>query len=70
MMAHLAASNDYFAATCSSLLERMINTVPKGVVLSNVIDPYSVKPWFLEINLTPNGTMALSGIVRVSAHSY
>lgn len=65
MMAKMAASNNYFASTCGSLLERMINTVPKEVVLSNVIDPYPVKPWFLDIELSTNGTMGLSGIVRV-----
>lgn len=70
MMANMAASNDYFASTCGTLLERMINTVPKEVVLSDVIDPYPVKPWFLDLGLSPNGTMGLSGIVRVNSHPH
>ncbi|KAK3317923.1 heme peroxidase [Apodospora peruviana] len=66
MIGDMAASNDYFTSTCSRLLERMINTVPRGVVLSDVVELYPVKPWFLNLGVSENRTMTLSGIVRIA----
>ncbi|EEB91335.1 hypothetical protein MPER_10319 [Moniliophthora perniciosa FA553] len=37
------ASPDSFSKTCSSLFERMINTVPKDVKLSEVVEPIEYK---------------------------
>ncbi|KAF9264150.1 heme peroxidase [Marasmius fiardii PR-910] len=37
------ASPEAFASTCVSLAERMINTVPRGVTLTDVIDPFDFK---------------------------
>ncbi|KAF9260072.1 heme peroxidase [Marasmius fiardii PR-910] len=37
------ADRDTFNKECSSLIERMINTVPKGVTLSDVIEPIEYK---------------------------
>ncbi|KAG6822237.1 hypothetical protein H0H93_006052, partial [Arthromyces matolae] len=37
------ATNDAFNATCGSLLERMINTVPRGVTLTDPIEPFENK---------------------------
>jgi hypothetical protein len=67
MMSKMAASNDFFMSTCTDVLERMINTVPKGVELTDVIHPYPVKPSFLRTELGSNGTMTVSGHIRVSS---
>jgi hypothetical protein len=63
----LADSNDYFLATCSSLLERLINTVPDAVELSEVIsEPIPVKPSSISANIDPlTGNMNLLGEIRV-----
>ncbi|KAF9267187.1 heme peroxidase [Marasmius fiardii PR-910] len=37
------ASPDVFRSTCISLLERMIDTVPRDVTLTDVIDPFDFK---------------------------
>ncbi|KAF9269321.1 heme peroxidase [Marasmius fiardii PR-910] len=49
------ASLDNFTKTCSDLLERMINTVPAGVQLTDVVEPIQYK--FLTSN--PNRTVTL-----------
>lgn len=61
----LAASNDYFLKTCGSLLERMVNTVPKKVKLTPPIQPVPVKPLKLFATINSNGKMKLSGRIRV-----
>ncbi|KAH8883387.1 heme peroxidase [Thozetella sp. PMI_491] len=65
MMGDMAASNDYFISTCTALLERMINTVPKDVALTDPIAHYSVKPWITKIGVNANGTTSLSGFIRI-----
>lgn len=50
-MRKLAQSNDYFASRCSILLERMLNTVSKEVVLTEPIDYYPVKPRAAQIDV-------------------
>ncbi|KAL7781097.1 heme peroxidase [Trichoderma afarasin] len=50
-MRKLAESNDYFTSRCSILLERMLNTVPKEVVLTEPIDYYPVKPRAAQIDI-------------------
>lgn len=62
----MAKSEDFFLQTCNTLLERMINTVPSGVKLTDVIQPITIKPMMLQIE--PNstdGTLTVSGFVRV-----
>ena len=61
----MAAANENFISTCTPLLERMINTVPKNVQLSDIIAPVLVKPRLLAIAVNANGTMTLTGTVRV-----
>lgn len=65
-MGKMAASKDFFLSTCNTLLERMINTVPKGVALTEPIEFYPVKPRFLNVDLMPDGQMTVSGLFRVS----
>ncbi|KAJ7260472.1 heme peroxidase [Mycena haematopus] len=62
-MRAFAESPAFFASTCADLYARMLNTVPRGVVLSDVIEPLPVKP--SEVKLTMNSdTLQLSGFVR------
>jgi hypothetical protein len=51
-------------STCTGLFERMLNTVPRDVQLTEVIEPLPVKP-VLTMVRAANGTFMLSGSVRV-----
>lgn len=64
----LASSNDEFLKTCTRLMERMVNTVPRAVKLTEPIQAIAVKPSKLFATINGNGTMTFSGQVRVSAH--
>jgi hypothetical protein len=62
----MAASPDFFASTCQNLLERMLNTVPRGVQLTDIITPIRVKPALQDINFMPEAKlMNILGTVRV-----
>ncbi|KAH7020736.1 heme peroxidase [Microdochium trichocladiopsis] len=54
-----------FRATCASVLTRMINTVPAGVVLSDPIVPIDVKPYIDTLALTANLTISFAGRIRI-----
>lgn len=43
----------------------MINTVPKGVVLTDVITPNAVKPVNISLGLASDGGLVFSGSIRV-----
>jgi hypothetical protein len=43
----------------------MVDTVPKGVKLTEVIEPLPVKPQEAQVVLLDDGTFALRGEVRV-----
>ena len=43
----------------------MINTVPKGVTLSEPIVPNVVKPVNITLSLTSDGSLRFSGAIRV-----
>ncbi|KAJ7339973.1 putative L-ascorbate oxidase [Mycena albidolilacea] len=59
-----ANSPDLFASTCADLFARMLDTVPSGVELTEVIKPLSVKP--SSVNLIMDGdTLQLFGLVRL-----
>ncbi|KZV88224.1 heme peroxidase [Exidia glandulosa HHB12029] len=64
-MAAFARNPAHFAATCKHLFERMINTVPKSVHLTEVIRPLPVKPVEMRLTYRKDGTIALSGDVRL-----
>ncbi|KAJ7914695.1 heme peroxidase [Mycena leptocephala] len=64
-MRTFAQDPEFFSAQCESLLERMLNTVPKTVQLSDVIKPLPVKPHQLVLSLAANGTLAISGFIRI-----
>ncbi|KAJ6452488.1 heme peroxidase [Mycena sanguinolenta] len=63
-MLSFAYSPDLFASTCADLFARMIDTVPSGVVLTDVLTPLPVKP--AHVFLTMNGgVLELSADVRL-----
>lgn len=73
-MRALGASKEGFAATCKGLFERMINTVPKEVVLSAVVTPLRVKPVNVSFDIDlagdPLGRLVFGGSIRVSSCSF
>ncbi|KAH7101482.1 heme peroxidase [Auriculariales sp. MPI-PUGE-AT-0066] len=64
-MRAFARDAGHFRKTCKSLLERMIDTVPKSVKLTEVIQPLPAKPFQLKLTYLKNGTISLSGEVRL-----
>jgi hypothetical protein len=65
-MSSFANSPKLFATTCARLFARMIDTVPKGMKLTEVIEPLLAKPQGAQITVLANDTFALRGEVRVS----
>ncbi|KAL7930167.1 heme peroxidase [Trichoderma chlorosporum] len=61
----MATSPAYFYKTCQDLLERMINTVPRGVNLTEPLQPYPVKPSRLFATINSNRTMTFTGYIRL-----
>ncbi|KAJ7499491.1 heme peroxidase [Mycena latifolia] len=64
-MRAFAQDPNFFSSQCGSLLERMLNTVPKTVQLSEVIEPLPVKPYELVLSLATNGTLIMTGYIRI-----
>ncbi|KAJ7123044.1 heme peroxidase [Mycena epipterygia] len=64
-MLAFAQDPDFFSSQCGSLLERMLNTVPKTVQLSDVIESLPVKPYELVLSLSSNGSLIISGYIRI-----
>ncbi|KAJ7615867.1 hypothetical protein FB45DRAFT_1106615 [Roridomyces roridus] len=62
-MSSFAESPNLFASTCSSLFARMLDTVPSGVELTDVLTALPVKPAFVEFSLA-NSSLELAGQVR------
>ncbi|KAF4585582.1 WSC domain containing protein [Ophiocordyceps camponoti-floridani] len=59
-----------FAATCKKVLQKMMDVVPPGVVLSDPVVPYAVKPVDLQLTLTDGGsTLAWRGRIRVRTNT-
>ncbi|EFX04208.1 L-ascorbate oxidase [Grosmannia clavigera kw1407] len=55
-----------FQDTCLTMLERMINTVPSTVKLTDPLTPYPIKPANLVLKLSDNGAnLTFSGQIRV-----
>ncbi|KAJ9148434.1 WSC domain-containing protein [Pleurostoma richardsiae] len=60
-----------FQSTCATVLQKMIEVVPAGVVLTDVITPYTVKPVDLQLTLNSGAaTIALSGYIRVRTNDF
>ncbi|KAF7369579.1 Peroxidase [Mycena venus] len=65
-MEAFAQSPDLFASTCANLFARMLDTVPKGVQLTDVITPLPVKPNTIKLIYDAlTETIAFSGEVRL-----
>jgi hypothetical protein len=55
-----------FDSMCKSILQRMIETVPPGVILSDIIEPYEVKPDHLQLTVVSQGKqLKFSGDIRI-----
>lgn len=54
-----------FLNTCMTLLQRMLETVPRGVVLSDVVVPMSVKPVNATLDFDKAGNLVFKGYIRV-----
>ncbi|KAM0541426.1 hypothetical protein ACHAPJ_013244 [Fusarium lateritium] len=55
-----------FNSICADIFTRMIDTIPKSVKLTNVIEPYDVKPYVTELSLNGKGKLQFKGSVRLS----
>ncbi|TVY22534.1 WSC domain-containing protein [Lachnellula hyalina] len=53
-----------FQSQCNSLFERMINTVPAAVTLSDPITPMTWKAVDIGLDITPTGAVSISGYIR------
>ncbi|KAB5575878.1 heme peroxidase [Coniochaeta sp. 2T2.1] len=59
-----------FQHTCKIVLQKMIDVIPAGVVLTDPVTPYMVKPVNMQLTLnTPGSTLLLSGYIRVRTTS-
>ncbi|KAK7443802.1 hypothetical protein VKT23_015583 [Stygiomarasmius scandens] len=50
---------------CASVFERMMDTVPSSVKLSDPIEPYQIKPTTPKLTLTPGGNITFDRSIRV-----
>ncbi|KZV95573.1 heme peroxidase [Exidia glandulosa HHB12029] len=64
-MKAFAESPNHFASTCATLFARMLDTVPRGVQLTEVINPLSVKPHGFKLLYMADGLLNLTGEVRL-----
>ncbi|KAH7092727.1 putative L-ascorbate oxidase [Auriculariales sp. MPI-PUGE-AT-0066] len=64
-MAAFARSPQLFSKTCSNLFARMIDTVPKGVKLTDVLEPLPIRPDNLDLVYVGDGTLRFGGEVRI-----
>ena len=67
---NLANQGNVFFDTCVSLFGRMLETVPKGVVLSDVVEPIPVKPINATLEFDEHGNLIFTGYIRVSSIVY
>jgi hypothetical protein len=69
-MTNLANQDDVFFDTCVTLLQRMIETVPKGIELSDVVEPIPVKPINATLDFDTDENLIFTGYIRVSSIFY
>lgn len=59
-------SAETFRNVCKTVLQKMIDTVPSGVTLTDPIAPYAVKPVDMQLTLNSGGSsFLLTGYIRV-----
>ena len=60
------ANPSTFASTCQTMLQKLIEVVPSGTVLTDPITPYEVKPYAVQLTLLDGGaTISFTGDIRV-----
>jgi hypothetical protein len=60
------ADNTVFQNVCKAVLQKMIDTVPPGTVLTDPIAPYKVKPVALQLTLADGGaSLEFTGFIRL-----
>jgi hypothetical protein len=62
----LATKSPSFLNTFANMPQRMIETVAKAAILSDIIPPQTVKPINVTPDLDPQGGLSLNGVIRVS----
>jgi len=60
----LAASNNYYFDACTTVMSKMLNTVPKGVSLGP-ITPIALKPVNVQLDVNAQGQVTFSGAIRL-----
>ncbi|PAV17307.1 heme peroxidase [Pyrrhoderma noxium] len=63
-MRRLAGSDVEFFTTCTHIMSKMIDTVPKGVNLTPIY-PISLKPVNIRLSIDKDGNLFLSGAIRL-----
>lgn len=59
-----------FNSMCKTVFQKMIDTVPKGVALTDAITPYDVKPYDIQLTLLDGGaSLRFTGGVRIRTNS-
>ncbi|KAF3044856.1 hypothetical protein E8E11_005397 [Didymella keratinophila] len=59
-----------FNSMCKAVFQKMIETVPRGVTLTDVITPYDVKPYDVQLTLLDGGaSLDFTGEIRVRTNS-
>ncbi|KAI8630141.1 heme peroxidase [Xylariaceae sp. FL1651] len=65
------AAPQTFNSVCATVLRKLIEVVPDGVVLTDPIQPYAVKPVDMQLTLNSGAsTMQLSGLIRVRSTDF
>ncbi|KAF2006087.1 heme peroxidase, partial [Amniculicola lignicola CBS 123094] len=55
-----------FSARCRDMFQKMIETVPAGVTLTDPVKPYEVKPYDVQLTLLDGGSqLAFTGEIRI-----
>ena len=54
-----------FQSVCQTVLQKMVDVVPGGVVLTDPIVPYTVKPADMQLTLTTGSRLLLTGSIRI-----
>jgi len=65
-MIKLGSQGAGFLNTCSGLLQRMIEVVPRDVKLSSIITPQQVKPINATLDFDGSGNLIFKGYIRAS----
>jgi hypothetical protein len=68
-MRQLYEQEESFLNTCVPLMQRMVETVPKEVVLSDIISPMAIKPVNATFDFASDGSLVFKGYIRVCSKS-